>query len=93
MTLAAPVSTDVARLTVDGVTHELPIVEGSEGERAIDISRLRASSGLITLDVGYASTGSTLSEITFIDGEEGVLRYRGYPIEQLARHSTFLETA
>ena len=93
MTLAAPASTDVARLTVDGVTHELPIVEGSEGERAIDISRLRASSGLITLDVGYGSTGSTLSEITFIDGEEGVLRYRGYPIEQLARHSTFLETA
>ena len=92
MTLAT-VSTDVATLNVDGATYELPIIEGSEGERAIDISRLRTSSGLITYDAGYANTGSTLSDITFIDGEQGILRYRGYPIEQLARHSTFLETS
>ncbi len=93
MTLAAEVTTDVATLTVDGATYELPIVGGSEGERAIDISQLRASSGLITFDQGYGNTGSTLSDITFINGEEGILRYRGYPIEQLAERSTFLETS
>ena len=93
MTLATPVSTDVATLNVDGATYELPIIEGTEGERAIDISRLRSSSGLITFDQGYANTGSTLSDITFIDGEEGILRYRGYPIEVLAERSTFLETS
>ena len=93
MTLAAPVTSDVATLTIDGQTYELPIVEGSEGERAIDVSRLRADTGLITLDPGFANTGSTLSEITFIDGEEGILRYRGYPIEELAERSSFLETS
>ena len=93
MTLATPVSTDVATLTVDGATYELPIIEGTEGERAIDISQLRTSSGLITYDSGYANTGSTLSDITFVNGEEGILRYRGYPIEQLAEQSTFLETS
>ncbi len=93
MTLAAEVTTDVATLTVDGATYELPIIEGTEGERAIDISQLRPSSGLITFDSGYANTGSTMSDITFINGEEGILRYRGYPIEQLAEQSTFLETS
>ena len=93
MTLAAEVTTDVATLTVDGATYELPIIGGSEGERAIDISQLRASSGLITFDQGYGNTGSTLSDITFINGEEGILRYRGYPIEDLAERSTFLETS
>ena len=93
MTLAAEVTTDVATLTVDGATYELPIIEGTEGERAIDISQLRASSGLITYDPGYGNTGSTVSNITFINGEEGILRYRGYPIEQLAEQSTFLETS
>ena len=93
MTLAAPITTDVAKLTVDGATYELPVIEGTEGERAIDISSLRSSTGLITFDSGYANTGSTLSEITFINGEEGILRYRGYPIEQLATKSTFLETS
>jgi citrate synthase len=93
MTLAVPATTDVATLTIDGKTYEFPVVEGTEGERAIDISSLRASSGLITLDLGYANTGSTLSEITFIDGEAGILRYRGYPIEELATKSTFLETS
>ena len=91
-TLVAPVTSDVATLTIDGRTWELPIVEGSEGERAIDVSTLRSDTGLITLDPGYANTGSTLSRITFIDGEEGILRYRGYPIEELAEHSSFLET-
>ena len=91
-TLGAPVTSDVATLTVDGRTWELPIIEGSEGERAIDVSTLRSDTGLITLDPGYANTGSTLSEITFIDGEQGILRYRGYPIEELAEQSSFLET-
>ena len=91
-TLVAPVTSDVATLTIDGRTWEFPIVEGSEGERAIDVSTLRSDTGLITLDPGYANTGSTLSRITFIDGEEGILRYRGYPIEELAEHSSFLET-
>src|SRR5690606_30926274 len=64
---------------------------GSEDEQAIDISKLRAESGLITIDPGYKNTGSTQSAITFLDGEKGVLRYRGYPIEQLAENATFLE--
>jgi citrate synthase len=82
-----------ARLIVDGKTYELPILVGSEGERAIDISNLRNETGLITLDKGYVNTGSCESSITFMDGEKGILRYRGIPIEQLAEHSTFVETA
>ena len=93
MTTATHAPADTATLTVDGQIYELPIVEGSEGERAIDIAGLRDRTGLITLDPGYANTGSTLSRITFIDGERGILRYRGYPIEELAEHSSFLETA
>jgi citrate synthase len=72
---------------------ELPIVTGSEGERAIDIGKLRSSTGYITLDPGYANTGSCKSSITFIDGEKGILRYRGIPIEELAEKSSFLEVA
>ena len=72
---------------------ELPVVVGTEDEHAVDISKLRLESGLITLDPGYGSTGSCSSSITFIDGEKGILRYRGYPIEQLAKKSTFLEVA
>ena len=82
-----------AKLIYDGQEFEFPVIEGSEGEKAIDISRLRAESGLITMDNGYGNTGSCQSAITFIDGEEGILRYRGYPIEQLAEQSTFLEVA
>ncbi len=82
-----------AQLILDGKTYELPVVEGSEGERAIDISKLRATTGYITMDPGYANTGSCSSAITYIDGEEGILQYRGYPIETLAKNSTFLETA
>ena len=85
---------ETATLTIDGVVHELPIVTGTMGERAIDISRLRASTGLITLDDGYGNTGSCRSAITFIDGDKGILRYRGIPIEQLAENgSSFVETA
>jgi len=83
----------VAKLEIDGNTYELPIIEGSEGERAVDISNLRAESGYVTMDPGYGNTGSTLSNITYIDGEAGILRYRGYAIEQLAEKSTFVETA
>ncbi len=84
---------ETATLQVQGKTYNLPVVVGSENEVAIDIAKLRAESGVITLDDGYGNTGSCRSSITFIDGEKGILRYRGIPIEQLAEHSTFLETA
>ena len=90
---ATAASPATAQLTYDGKTYELPVVEGSEGEKAIDIGRLRRDSGLITIDPGFANTGACQSAITFIDGEKGILRYRGYPIEQLAEKSTFLEVA
>jgi citrate synthase len=83
----------MAQLLLDGEKYELPIVVGTEDEHAIDISELRGQSGHITLDEGYRNTGSVQSKITFIDGEKGILRYRGIPIEQLAKHSTFVETA
>jgi citrate synthase len=82
-----------ATLTFDGRTIELPVVEGTEGELGLDISELRSRTGLITLDPGYGNTGACTSAITFIDGEKGILRYRGIPIEQLAKRSTFTETA
>ena len=84
---------DIARLELDGETHELKLVTGSEGERAIDLGDLRARTGLITLDPGYKNTGSCLSAITFINGEEGVLNYRGHPIEELAQQASFLEVS
>jgi citrate synthase len=84
---------DFAELRIGEKTVRLPVVVGTEGERAIDISKLRDETGLITLDPGYANTGSCRSAITFIDGEKGVLRYRGYPIEELAAKSSFLEVA
>ncbi len=82
-----------ATLTYDGKSYELPTMRGTENEIGIDISRLRAESGLITLDEGYGNTGSCVSDITFINGEQGILRYRGYPIEEIAEYSTFPETA
>ena len=85
--------TDFVTLTYNGQQIELPVVFGSEGEKAIDISKLRSETGFITLDPGYANTGSCLSAITYMDGEKGILRYRGIPVEQLAEHSTFKETA
>ena len=84
---------DYAEITYKGKTYKLPVVEGSEGEKAIDISTLRQKTGLITLDPGFANTGSCISSITYLDGEKGILRYRGIPVEDLARHSTFTETA
>ncbi len=82
-----------ATLVFQGKEFKLPLVTGSEGEMAIDITRLRQETGLIALDPGYANTGSCRSAITFVDGERGILRYRGIPVEQLAEHSTFKETA
>ncbi len=84
---------ETATLQVQGRAYNLPVVVGTENEVAVDISKLRAESGVITLDDGYSNTGSCKSAITFIDGEKGILRYRGIPIEQLAEHSTFAETA
>jgi len=84
---------DQAKISFDGKEYDFPIVEGSEKEQAIDISKLRAGSGLITIDPGFKNTGSTKSAITFLDGEKGILRYRGYSIEDLAEKSTFLEVS
>ncbi len=77
----------------DGQSVELPVVEGSENEKAVDIGKLRAQTGYITIDPGYVNTGSCSSAITFLDGEKGILRYRGIPIEQLAEKSTFVEVS
>ncbi|OYP38424.1 citrate synthase [Rhodopirellula sp. MGV] len=82
-----------ARLTFGDQEIEMPMLEGSEGERAIDISELRKLTGMVTLDEGFVNTGSTRSAITFLDGEKGILRYRGYPIEELAQHCDFIEVA
>ena len=82
-----------ASLKIGDKTYDLPIIEGTEGEKAIDISKLRDQSGFVTLDSGYKNTGATKSAITFLDGEEGVLKYRGYAIEELAGKSSFLEVA
>ena len=84
---------EFAELHWDGSKTMLPLIEGSAGERAVDISKLRDQTGLITLDSGYGNTGSCQSAITFIDGEKGILRYRGIPIEVMAEQSTFVETA
>ncbi len=85
--------TETARLAFDGRELEMPVLRGSEDEAAVDISKLRAETGLVTMDIGYGNTGSCTSAITYLDGEAGVLRYRGYPIEQLAGQSSFLEVA
>lgn len=82
-----------AILKFNGKDYKLPVVEGSEGEKAIDITRLREDTGLVTLDNGYMNTGACKSAITFLDGEQGVLRYRGIPIEQLAEKSSFVEVS
>src|ERR1039457_2778229 len=84
---------NTAELKLDGKTYTLPTIEGSEKERAINIASLRADTGYITIDDGYGNTGSCQSQITFIDGEKGILRYRGIPIEELAEKSTFIEVA
>ncbi|WP_209329255.1 citrate synthase [Lunatimonas salinarum] len=84
---------EIAKLSFNGKEFELPVLKGSENEEAIDIAKLRGQSGLITLDPGYKNTGSTQSAITFLDGEQGILRYRGYNIEDLAEKSNFLEVS
>ena len=82
-----------ATLTVDGNSIELPMVRGTENEVGIDVRALRQTTGMITFDPGYANTGSCLSSITYVNGEQGILHYRGYPIEEIAEHCTFTETA
>src|SRR6266851_3127662 len=82
-----------AELKIDDKTIELPVVVGTEDEHAIDIGKLRAQTGYVTLDPAYMNTASTKSAITFLDGEKGILRYRGIPIEELAEKSTFVEVA
>ncbi|MFA4945555.1 MAG: citrate synthase [Lentisphaeria bacterium] len=82
-----------AQLLYQGKSYALPVYEGTERERAIDISKLRDQSGLVTLDYGFKNTGSCQSAITFLDGEQGILRYRGYPVEELAEKSSFVEVA
>ena len=95
--LGPPANTNVtgfAKLNAPGGKEiDLPVIEGTEKERGLDISKLLASTGLVTLDEGYVNTGSTTSSITFLDGDKGILRYRGYPIEQLAEHCDFVEVA
>lgn len=84
---------ETAEIILNGQSYQLPVITGTENEKAIDINSLRQQTGYITLDSGYKNTGATTSAITFLDGENGILRYRGYPIEQLAERSTFLEVA
>jgi len=84
---------DKAHINFNDQSYELPVIEGSENEKAIDISKLRGESGLITIDPGFKNTGSTKSAITFLDGEKGILRYRGYSIEDLAEKSSFIEVS
>ncbi len=84
---------DSIQLSLDGKTYQYPVVTGTENERGIDITRLRSDTGLITLDPGYGNTGSCQSAITYIDGDKGILRYRGIPIEEFASHPNFIEVA
>ena len=79
-----------AQLKINGKNFDLPLINGSENELGIDISNLRKKTGAITLDSGYVNTGACKSSITFLDGEKGILRYRGYPIEQLSEKSNYL---
>jgi citrate synthase len=84
---------ETVKIIIEGQEYEFPVIEGTEKEKAIDISALRSKTGYITIDEGFKNTGSTTSDITFLDGEEGILHYRGYPIEELAEKAEFLEVA
>src|SRR4051794_8296503 len=84
---------DQANLQLPDKTLSLPIIVGSEGEHAIDIAKLRGETGYVSIDPAFVNTASTTSAITFLDGEKGILRYRGIPIEELAEHSRFTETS
>ena len=90
---SAETTADSVKLTFSGGTAEFPIVRGTEGHDSLDVSTLTKQTGLTALDYGFVNTASTKSAITFIDGDEGILRYRGYPIAELAQHSTYLEVA
>ena len=81
------------KLSYKGKDFEFPLIQGSEKEKGIDIKSLRSQTGLITYDPGYKNTGSCMSDITFLDGEEGILRYRGYSIEDLCEKASFIEVA
>ena len=83
---------DSASINFEGKEIKLPVITGSENEKAIDISKLRAETGLVTIDKGFKNTGSTTSNITYLDGEKGILRHRGYSIEDLASKSTFINS-
>ncbi|MGH7438128.1 MAG: citrate/2-methylcitrate synthase, partial [Polyangiaceae bacterium] len=85
--------TDKAIITIGDTKFEAPVIVGSEGERAIDVGQLRAKTGYVTIDPAFMNTASTQSAVTFIDGDKGILRYRGIPIEQLAEQSSFVEVA
>lgn len=93
MSNGSPEANHTAKLILEGQEVELPTMVGTEQEKAVDISKLRSLTGYITLDEGYVNTGSTTSAITFLDGEQGILRYRGYPIEDIAQHCDFVETS
>ena len=82
-----------ATLNLEGKNYELDVTIGSENEKCFDIQKLRSETGYITLDPGFGNTGSCFSSITYVDGAKGILRYRGYPIEELAEKAIFLETA
>ena len=84
---------EIAKIIVEGKEYDFPVIVGTEGEKAIDISKLRDLTGHITLDIGFKNTGSTKSAITFLDGELGILHHRGYSIEDLAEHASFLEVS
>ena len=84
---------DIAKLSVEGQSYELPVVIGTEGEKGIDVTKLQSTTGYLTLDTGYANTGACKSAITFIDGDRGILRYRGYDIADLCEKSTFMEVS
>ena len=84
---------DTAKLEIEGKTYDLPIVTGTQNEKAVDIKKLRGESGYITIDAGFGNTGSVESAITYIDGEKGILKYRGIPIEEIAEKSDFVETS
>ncbi len=84
---------EVVKMIIEGKTYEFPVIVGSEGEKAFDIASLRQKTGYITMDPGFGNTGSCQSAITFMDGEKGILRYRGIPVEQLAENSSFVETS
>ena len=87
------VTNKIAELTIEGGKYSLTIIEGTEGEKAIDIRKLRQETGYITLDSGYMNTGSCTSEITYLEGSKGILNYRGYAIEDLAENCSFVEVA